>query len=109
MNAETARKAVSEDVGQASETRYLRLRLVSVSFAAVEFVATFQDGSDRQVLVDVKSGRDWLRSVLFPGYTNETSQSLGDDELDRQVRERAAEELTRLEAAVNIASGRWAA
>lgn len=88
----------------------MRLRLLSVSFDRVEFHATLDDGYERLVSVDVLSGRrEWLSAVLFPGYRDDTTTSLGDDALDREVRERAAEELVRLSAATQVASGRWAA
>lgn len=79
----------------------MTLRLLWVDYDRVEFLATFDDGFERLVRVDVASGRDWLRAVRFPGHSNESSESLGDDELDRQVRERGAEELVRLDAAIS--------
>ena len=87
----------------------MTLRLVSCSFDLVELEADFGDGVCRAVRVDVRTGRDWYAAVQFPNLSNANGESLGDDELDRQVRERAGEELVRLESFVNIASGRWAA
>ena len=88
----------------------LALRLVSVGFTEVRFVACDSHGYVREVLVDVGSSRrDWLHAVIFPSCLNASSVTLGDPELDQQVRIRAAKELVRLEAAVNVASGRWVA
>lgn len=84
------------------------LRLVSVTFSEVRFHLDMCD-STRQVAVQVGSGRDWLSAVRFPHLRSDEGASLGDDLLDEEVRARAAEELVRLEAAVNIASGRAAA
>jgi hypothetical protein len=85
------------------------LRLAAVSFATVEFHATLADGAERLVRVEVGAGTDWLRAVRFPNLTTEAGVTLGDETLDREVRARAAEELVRLEAAVNLAARRWAA
>ena len=87
----------------------MRLYLLSVSFDVVELEADFGDGVCRAVRVDVRTGRDWYAAVQFPNLSNENGESLGDDELDRRVRERAGEELVRLESCVNLARGRWAA
>ena len=87
----------------------MTLRLVSCSFDLVELEADFGDGVCRAVRVDVQAGRDWYAAVQFPNLSNASGESLGDDELDRQVRERAGEELVRLDAAANLARGRWAA
>lgn len=86
----------------------LELRLLSVDFDAVRFYATTRDAM-RFVTVRVASGSDWYRSVRFPDHMTEEGASLGDDRLDEQVRVRASEELVRLEAAVNVATGRQAA
>ena len=87
----------------------MRLRLLAISFDAVGFEADFGDGYRRDVHVKVGSGRTWSGAVWFPNLANADGETLGDEGLDQQVRERAAEELVRLEAAANLASGRWAA
>jgi hypothetical protein len=86
----------------------LELRLLSVDFDAVRFYATTRDAM-RFVTVRVESGSDWLRAVRFPDHMTDEGASLGNDRLDEQVRIRASEELVRLEAAVNVATGRRAA
>ena len=79
------------------------LRLTHVSFDRVEFTLVPDDGSSRLVVVRVGSGSTWLRSVSFPGISGEGGETTGDDALDAAIRERAAEELVRLEAAVRAA------
>jgi hypothetical protein len=74
-----------------------RLRLTFVSFERVEFELI--DGErNRAVVVRVASGRSWRRAVQFPTVGSDATESTGDDELDALIRERAAEELVRLEA-----------
>jgi hypothetical protein len=85
------------------------LRLLDVGFGSVEFHVTLADGNERLVRVEVGAGTDWLRAVRFPNLNTDAGATLGDETLDREVRERASEELVRLEAAVNLAAGRWAA
>jgi hypothetical protein len=88
----------------------MKLRLLSLSFHTVDFLAYDDtEGWERLVNVAVHTGQSWHSAVRFPHIRTDTGQSLGTDELDAQVRERAAEELIRLEAAINIAAGRWAA
>lgn len=84
----------------------MRLRLLSVTF---DLAYDDHDGWERPVSVEVRTGASWFTAVRFPNLTSEAGESLGSDDLDAQVRERAAEELVRLEAAVNVATGRRAA
>ena len=88
----------------------MRLRLLSVTFDRVEFLA-YDDvgGWERVVSVEVRTGQSWFSAVRFPSLASEAGESLGSDDLDAQVRERASEELVRLEAAVHVATGRRAA
>lgn len=82
------------------------LRLLSVSLACVELDAEYAAGDDvrrRHVSVDVTSGA--RAACVFPHGRCSTGESLGDPVLDEQVRERAAEEIIRLAAAVEGASG----
>jgi len=88
----------------------VRLRLLSLTFDRVEFLASdCGAGWERLVSVDVRDGTSWYTAVRFPHPQSDAGESLGSDDLDAQVRERAAEELVRLEAATQIAQGRWAA
>lgn len=81
----------------------MTLWLTSISFDRVNFLADFGEWQ-RPVRVDVGSGTSWLTPVRFPTWSASDGESLGDDELDQQVRERAAEELARLQGAVYAAS-----
>jgi len=85
----------------------MTLWLHFLSFERVEFVAEFRE-SHRLVRVDVGSGTNWLSAVRFPTWSGTDGESLGDDELDRQVRARAAEELVRLAAATGLSKHRQA-
>jgi len=75
------------------------LRLSAVSFDAVEFELAGDEHS-RPVVVRVASGCSWRDAVQFPSITSEATETTGDDKLDAAICDRAAEELTRLEAAV---------
>ena len=88
----------------------MRLRLLSLTFDRVEFLA-YDDvgGWERLVAVEIRTGASWFTAVRFPNLTSEAGETLGSDDLDDQIRERASEELARLEAAVNVASARAAA
>jgi hypothetical protein len=86
----------------------MTIRLLSVDFAEVRFYAVTDDAC-RFVTVRVNSGLDWLRACAFPHNNTDEGRSLGSDELNEQVRIRASEELVRLEAAVKVVRGRWAA
>jgi hypothetical protein len=75
------------------------LRLTHVSFARVEFALLDKDGNRlRPVEVRVGSGTSWFRAVRFPIVATDATASTGNEVLDRTIRERAAEELARLEA-----------
>jgi hypothetical protein len=78
------------------------LRLLSVSFEELRFFAVTDDAS-RFVTVTTGSGRDWLRGVHFPNL-RDGGETLGNDELDEEVRIRASEELARLQGAVFAAA-----
>ena len=84
------------------------LRLRYLDFARVEFRLVRADGSERPVVVRVGSGPDWRRAISFPSFGTEASESTGDPRLDAAIRERAVEELVRLEAAVRLGD-RWGA
>jgi len=75
------------------------LRLSALSFDSVEFELAAGEDS-RPVVVRVASGCSWRDAVQFPCMTSEASETTGDDDLDAAICDRAAEELTRLEAAV---------
>jgi hypothetical protein len=47
-----------------------------------------------------------VQRLRFPNIRTDEGATLGDDDLDHEVRVRAAEELVRLAAAAAIASGR---
>jgi hypothetical protein len=76
-----------------------RLRLMLLSFERVEFGLLDVDGqSSRPVIVRVGSGQSWRRAVQFPTIGSDATESAGDHALDALIRERAAEELVRLQA-----------
>jgi hypothetical protein len=81
------------------------LRLTAVSFTTVEFelARTTESGElvRRPVVVRVGTGSSWVACARFPTMGSSASASTGDEALDRTIRERAAEELVRLEAAVH--------
>lgn len=77
----------------------LTLRLVAVSFSEVELEVAV-DGDWQPISVLVGAGSSWQTAVRYPHWQNDRGASLGDDRLDAAVRDRAAEELVRLEAAV---------
>lgn len=62
-------------------------------------------GRTRRVAVLVGSGRNWYEATRFPHVLNEEGASSGDDVIDRLIRQRAAEELIRLQAAVEALGG----
>jgi hypothetical protein len=87
-----------------------RLVLRHLDFGRVEF--TLRDGpgvEPRVVSVVVGSGRSWEQAVTFPNTVSEGGRATGDARLDRVIRDRAAEELVRLEAAMLAAGLRGAA
>jgi hypothetical protein len=86
------------------------LRLTHVDFTLVEFALVDDAGSVlRPVVVHVGSGTDWRHAVRFPTMHTAGTESTGDLALDTEVRERAAEELVRLEAALRVTRKGWAA
>jgi hypothetical protein len=102
------RRSKVDRVNRARATS-VRLRLRSVSFDRVEFeLARMTDSGDlerRLVVVLVGAGTTWLDAVWFPATAiggSDATATTGDDALDRTIRERAAEELVRLEAAVRM-------
>jgi hypothetical protein len=82
------------------------LHLTHLSFDRVEFVLD-RDGERRPVVVHVGCGGDWRRAVAFPTVGTSGTEATGDDALDTEIRERAAEWLVVLEAAAR--EGRWIA
>lgn len=77
-----------------------RLRLRYVGFDSVEFDLTDDEGRRlRAVVVRVGSGPSWYDAVRFPTVGNDATASTGDTQLDQEIREAAAAELTRLDAA----------
>ena len=92
---------------QATGKRSQRLRLRAVSFTRVEFALIDQQGTElRPVVVRVGSGSSWRHAVEFPSCASHGTEPTGDERLDREVCERAAEELARLDAAVQTRDGR---
>jgi hypothetical protein len=89
----------------------VRLRVSYVDFERVEF--HLLDGRGcfvRPVVVHVGSGRTPAEAVVFPCGHSDGSESLGHAAADRRVRDRAVEELVRLEAAVRaLRDRRWVA
>jgi len=72
-----------------------------VGFEGVEFDLAGDDGRRlRAVVVRVGSGPSWYDAVHFPTVGNDATASTGDAKLDQEIREAAAAELIRLEAAV---------
>lgn len=59
-------------------------------------------GGTRKVSILVGSGRNWYEATRFPHNVTDEGATTGDDALDRQVRQRAAEELIRLAAAREV-------
>ena len=88
----------------------MKLRLLEVGFDRVRFYAVTRDES-RFVTVSFRGGggADWYRAAAFPHGGTDEGRSLGDPNLDEEVRRRASEELVRLEAAVDIAERRLVA
>ncbi len=76
-----------------------QLALTYLAFDRVEFSALLPTGVVRAVSVRVGSGPTWAEACRFPHPTTEGGESLGGDDLDALVRERAGEELARLAAA----------
>jgi hypothetical protein len=86
------------------------LRLTHLSLDRVEFVLVDDDGCSRPVVARVGSATDWRAAVRFPTVGSDATETTGDDDLDHEIRERAAEWLVVLEAAVQAArEGRWIA
>jgi hypothetical protein len=75
------------------------LRLRYLTFEVVEFALRDDDG-ERVVSVVVGSGQTWAKAVIFPHSRSDSGETTGDADLDAAIRERAAEELVRLQAAV---------
>ncbi len=76
------------------------IRLSHVDFAGVEFNLLDENGGTlRAVRVNVASGASWSKAVRFPEVHSAATASTGDESLDREIRDRAAEELARLEGA----------
>lgn len=81
------------------------LRLTHVSFDRVEFALVDAGGNLlRPVLVKVGSGASWRQAVRFPVMDTTGTTSTGNAALDREICERAAEELVRLEATASVAA-----
>jgi hypothetical protein len=75
------------------------LRLTRVSFTSVEFTLLDRQGQPlRSVVVRVGSGPSWRSAVRFPTIGTDATESTGDEQLDRAILDRTAEELVRLEA-----------
>jgi hypothetical protein len=79
-----------------------KLLLTRIDFGGVEFDLVENGQRVRPVRVSVESGPSWRKSVRFPEVHGASTASTGDKELDRAIRERAAEELVRLEAATTV-------
>jgi hypothetical protein len=78
-----------------------RLLLENVDLAhGVQFTVQSKDGNRRPVSVRVGSGNTWLDACRFPHTFDSSGESLGSDLADEAVRQRAAEELIRLQSAV---------
>jgi hypothetical protein len=75
-----------------------RLVLIGLSADCVS-LALQLGGETRKVAVLVGSGRNWYEATRFPHNMTDEGASTGDDKLDREIRQRAAEELIRLAAA----------
>jgi hypothetical protein len=85
----------------------MALRLRFVSFERVEFVLVDEhDVELRPVVVRVVSATDWRQAVMFPSTDTAGSNSTGDPGLDQTIRERAVEELVRLDAAMRAMQAR---
>jgi hypothetical protein len=85
-----------------------RLLVRYVGYDAVEFDLTDDEGRRlRTVVVHVGSGPSWYDAVRFPTVKGDATASTGDPKLDQEIREAAAAELVRLDAAVG--EGRWSA
>jgi hypothetical protein len=80
------------------------LYLTYVSFDRVEFVLVDDDG-ERPVVVRVGRGHDWRRAMQFPTCATTGTETTGDPALDAAIRERAAEALVQLEAALVVREG----
>jgi hypothetical protein len=85
------------------------LRLLGVSFRGVELEIRYPDGHVRLASVRVGAGNAWRRAVRFPHLASDRGESTEDPWLDALIRERAAEELIRLAAAVEANKERRAA
>jgi hypothetical protein len=69
-------------------------------------LALQRKGETRKVSVLVGSGRNWYEATRFPHNVTDEGIGTGDDALDREIRQRAAEELIRLAAAKEALDGR---
>jgi hypothetical protein len=76
----------------------IRLVLVGIDFESVHFTAYLPGGTRRPVKVVVGSGSSWAHAVRFPSIGTDATCSLGNDQFDALVRDRAGEELVRLGA-----------
>jgi hypothetical protein len=79
--------------------------LIGLSAEGVTLALQQKDGT-RKVAVLVGSGRNWYEATRFPHNVSDEGASTGDDKLDREIRQRAAEELIRLAAAKEALDGR---
>lgn len=75
--------------------------LVELSFQRV-VLALQHNRKWRKVSVLVGSGSNWYQATRFPHIMEEDGATTGNDALDKQIRERAAEELIRLAAAKEV-------
>lgn len=82
-----------------------RIVLVELSFSRVG-LALQHNSSTRRVTVLVGTGRNWYEATRFPHIESDEGATSGSDAIDRLIRQRAAEELIRLTAAVEAADGR---
>ena len=81
-----------------------RLVLVELSPQRVKFTLQY-NGATRRVDVKVGSGSNWYEAAIFPHIETDEGATSGDDAIDRLIRQRAAEELIRLAAAVEAMDG----
>jgi hypothetical protein len=85
-----------------------RLLVRYVGFDSVEFDLVDEGGGRlRAVVVRVGSGPSWYEAVRFPTVGSDATASTDDAKLDQEIREAAAAELIRLDAAGG--ESRWSA
>jgi hypothetical protein len=78
------------------------LRLTYVGYDGAEFDLLDKTGERLHVVrVNVGAGQSWRKAVRFPELDTAATASTGDDRLDQEIRERAAEELVRFDAATS--------